>query len=186
MPRHIAVIREEDCVGCGKCLAPCPVDAIIGSEKFLHVVLTDECIGCGLCVAPCPMDCIEMIEENAVLELQQALDKHQFNKQQLDKFQHGKQPVEKQQLDKQQINKQQVDKERRAAKAKKRYIAKTKRTLKEQHPRLSFLDNDPNYQNKIRSELLAAVSRVTIKKENLSPPNPPNPPLKKGGSVEYR
>ncbi len=60
----IAKIREVDCVGCSKCLDPCPVDAIIGSPKFMHSVLTEECIGCGLCVAPCPMDCIEMVDSD--------------------------------------------------------------------------------------------------------------------------
>lgn len=59
---RIAKIREEDCVGCAKCLPACPVDAIIGSAKFMHSVLKDECIGCSLCIAPCPMDCIEIIE----------------------------------------------------------------------------------------------------------------------------
>lgn len=58
----LAVIREIDCVGCGKCLSACPVDAIIGTPKFLHTVLKDECIGCKLCVDPCPVDCIDMIE----------------------------------------------------------------------------------------------------------------------------
>lgn len=58
---RVAVIREEDCVGCTKCLPACPVDAIVGASKFLHTVLTKECIGCELCVAPCPMDCIEMV-----------------------------------------------------------------------------------------------------------------------------
>lgn len=62
----VARIREADCVGCAKCLPPCPVDAIIGAPRFLHSVLTEECIGCGLCVAPCPMDCIEMIPNPTV------------------------------------------------------------------------------------------------------------------------
>jgi electron transport complex protein RnfB len=60
----LAIIRAEECVGCAKCIPACPVDAIIGSAKFLHSVLTDECIGCGLCLAPCPMDCIEMVESS--------------------------------------------------------------------------------------------------------------------------
>jgi electron transport complex protein RnfB len=64
---QVAIIREADCVGCTKCLAVCPVDAILGAPQFLHTVLTDECIGCGLCIAPCPMDCIIM-EESAVLD----------------------------------------------------------------------------------------------------------------------
>jgi electron transport complex protein RnfB len=58
----IAMIREEECVGCTKCTSACPVDAIIGASTFMHSVLSDECIGCQLCIAPCPMDCIEMVE----------------------------------------------------------------------------------------------------------------------------
>jgi electron transport complex protein RnfB len=56
-----AVIREAECIGCSRCIPACPVDAIIGTNKFLHTVLLDECIGCGLCVDPCPVDCIEMV-----------------------------------------------------------------------------------------------------------------------------
>lgn len=56
-----ALIREAECIGCSRCIPACPVDAIIGTNKFLHTVLLDECIGCGLCVDPCPVDCIEML-----------------------------------------------------------------------------------------------------------------------------
>lgn len=60
--RHpsIAVIQEEECIGCTKCIQACPVDAIVGAAKLMHVILTQECTGCGLCVEPCPMDCITM------------------------------------------------------------------------------------------------------------------------------
>lgn len=57
-----ALIREEECIGCTKCIKACPVDAIIGSAKLMHTVIEHECTGCGLCVAPCPVDCIEMID----------------------------------------------------------------------------------------------------------------------------
>ena len=57
-----ALIREDECIGCAKCLPACPVDAIIGAAKFMHTVIADECIGCRLCVEPCPVDCIEMYE----------------------------------------------------------------------------------------------------------------------------
>jgi electron transport complex protein RnfB len=55
-------IQEDNCVGCTKCLAVCPVDAIVGAASMMHTVLADECIGCRLCIEPCPMDCIELVE----------------------------------------------------------------------------------------------------------------------------
>lgn len=57
----VALIREQECIGCTKCIKACPVDAIIGSGKLMHAVIAHECTGCGLCVAPCPVDCIEMV-----------------------------------------------------------------------------------------------------------------------------
>lgn len=60
-PPMIAVIRENECIGCTKCIQACPVDAIVGASKFMHTVITDICNGCELCVAPCPVDCIDMI-----------------------------------------------------------------------------------------------------------------------------
>ncbi|MFT4060375.1 MAG: RnfABCDGE type electron transport complex subunit B [Legionella sp.] len=57
----VALIREEECIGCTKCIKACPVDAIVGSTKLMHAVIVHECTGCGLCVAPCPVDCIEMV-----------------------------------------------------------------------------------------------------------------------------
>lgn len=56
-----AAIREEECIGCLKCLRACPVDAIVGAPKQMHTVITSECTGCELCVEPCPVDCIDMI-----------------------------------------------------------------------------------------------------------------------------
>jgi electron transport complex protein RnfB len=59
-PARVAVIDEQRCIGCVKCLAPCPVDAIIGARKYTHTVVVDLCTGCELCIAPCPVDCITM------------------------------------------------------------------------------------------------------------------------------
>jgi len=59
-PTLTAYIREEDCIGCTKCIQACPVDAIMGSGKLMHTVIPDLCTGCELCVAPCPVDCIDM------------------------------------------------------------------------------------------------------------------------------
>jgi Na+-translocating ferredoxin:NAD+ oxidoreductase subunit B len=58
----LAIIREDDCIGCTKCITACPVDAIIGTGKHMHTILDLECTGCGLCVEPCPVDCIDMVE----------------------------------------------------------------------------------------------------------------------------
>lgn len=61
--RMKAVIREDECIGCTKCISACPVDAIIGSGKLMHSVLTDLCTGCELCIPPCPVDCIDLVED---------------------------------------------------------------------------------------------------------------------------
>ena len=59
-PKSIALIDEQECIGCTKCISACPVDAILGATKQLHGVIASECTGCGLCVDTCPVDCIHM------------------------------------------------------------------------------------------------------------------------------
>lgn len=63
MPHRVAVIDEAACIGCAKCLPPCPTDAIVGANKFLHTVVAALCTGCELCIAPCPVDCITMVSD---------------------------------------------------------------------------------------------------------------------------
>jgi len=58
----VAYIREDECIGCTKCIQACPVDAILGAAKKMHTVIISECTGCDLCVEPCPVDCIDMLE----------------------------------------------------------------------------------------------------------------------------
>ena len=62
--RMKAIIREDECIGCTKCISACPVDAIIGSGKLMHTILTDLCTGCELCIPPCPVDCIDLVEDD--------------------------------------------------------------------------------------------------------------------------
>jgi len=59
--KKVAYIREDECIGCTKCIQACPVDAILGAAKQMHTVIVDECTGCDLCVDPCPVDCIDMV-----------------------------------------------------------------------------------------------------------------------------
>lgn len=58
---QVALIDENLCIGCVKCIRACPVDAILGAPKKMHTVITQECTGCGLCIAPCPVDCISLV-----------------------------------------------------------------------------------------------------------------------------
>jgi len=59
--KTVAYIREDECIGCTKCIQACPVDAILGAAKQMHTVIISECTGCDLCVEPCPVDCIDML-----------------------------------------------------------------------------------------------------------------------------
>jgi len=61
-PRPVAFIDPKTCIGCTLCIQACPVDAILGASKQMHVVLSDWCTGCDLCIPPCPVDCITMID----------------------------------------------------------------------------------------------------------------------------
>ena len=60
-PAEIAVIDEDACIGCTKCIQVCPVDAIVGANKLMHTILSAECNSCELCIPACPVDCIAMI-----------------------------------------------------------------------------------------------------------------------------
>lgn len=60
-PAQKVFVREDECIGCTKCIQACPVDAILGASKQKHTVIADECTGCELCIEPCPMDCIDII-----------------------------------------------------------------------------------------------------------------------------
>lgn len=64
----VAYIREDECIGCTKCIQACPVDAILGAAKQMHTVIVSECTGCDLCVEPCPVDCIDMIPQQQSLQ----------------------------------------------------------------------------------------------------------------------
>jgi Na+-translocating ferredoxin:NAD+ oxidoreductase subunit B len=65
---HVALIDEQICIGCVKCINACPVDAIIGAAKQMHTVIDKACTGCELCIAPCPVDCISMVPVNVEIK----------------------------------------------------------------------------------------------------------------------
>lgn len=65
--KKVAFVREDECIGCTKCIQACPMDAILGAAKQMHTVIADECTGCDLCVEPCPVDCIDMVPVETTL-----------------------------------------------------------------------------------------------------------------------
>ncbi len=47
------------CKGCTLCKRNCPVNAIIGEKKQLHVINVSQCIKCGNCVSMCKFNAIK-------------------------------------------------------------------------------------------------------------------------------
>lgn len=119
-PPQRAVIREEECIGCTKCIPACPVDVIIGSAKQMHTVLEHDCTGCGLCVDPCPVDCIDLIEEPTET-YDRDLARQRFQAKNIRLL---REQQEKEQLyrEKRQIRQAEHDPEQKDAKAKRAYI----------------------------------------------------------------
>lgn len=57
----VALIDEAACIGCARCIAVCPTDAIVGARRWRHTVIAADCSGCELCLPPCPVDCIALV-----------------------------------------------------------------------------------------------------------------------------
>ncbi|HJY78412.1 MAG TPA: RnfABCDGE type electron transport complex subunit B [Burkholderiales bacterium] len=59
--KEVALVDENRCIGCVRCIEACPVDAIVGAQGLMHTVVEPWCIGCALCPPACPVDCIDMV-----------------------------------------------------------------------------------------------------------------------------
>lgn len=46
---------SDDCIGCGACVAECPVGCITLQDGKC-VINADECLECGACAGACPVD----------------------------------------------------------------------------------------------------------------------------------
>lgn len=63
---HVAIIRQNDCSGCGMCFAHCRFDAVnvevASSEKACFSIDPVACEGCSVCVRFCPEKAIDFPE----------------------------------------------------------------------------------------------------------------------------
>jgi NADH:ubiquinone oxidoreductase subunit F (NADH-binding)/(2Fe-2S) ferredoxin len=53
-------ILQEKCVGCGLCKKYCPVNAVTGEKKLVHIIDHKTCIKCGRCSEVCKFNAVEV------------------------------------------------------------------------------------------------------------------------------
>lgn len=54
-------IDPENCTGCMACARKCPVNAITGERKQVHVINQDLCTKCGTCIETCKFNAVYII-----------------------------------------------------------------------------------------------------------------------------
>jgi len=52
------------CTGCGMCSKNCPVEAITGEKKGVHLIDQETCIKCGNCIDTCKFNAVKKTTGN--------------------------------------------------------------------------------------------------------------------------
>lgn len=65
--RPLPLLDERHCIGCGWCVAICPVDCLGMAEGFPLLIRAAACVSCGLCADVCPTRAITMASRSADL-----------------------------------------------------------------------------------------------------------------------
>ncbi len=53
------IVNQKKCIGCGTCVAICPVEAISFDKNKKAKIDKTKCILCGACKASCPVSAID-------------------------------------------------------------------------------------------------------------------------------
>ncbi|MFX1499172.1 MAG: ATP-binding protein [Promethearchaeota archaeon] len=59
---YLAKVKEDECIGCGKCVDNCHNSAMSLNDENVAEVNEEYCIGCGVCAYLCTENAISMIE----------------------------------------------------------------------------------------------------------------------------
>lgn len=68
-------INQEMCIGCGVCVAECPVGVITLQDSGKAFIDEQECIRCAKCHEICPEDAVRHDSEKIPLEIAANLEK---------------------------------------------------------------------------------------------------------------
>ena len=65
---QLALVAEEICIGCCRCIKACPTDAVVGAAKQIHNVIREACTGCGACIDRCPTEAMSLVPVPVTLQ----------------------------------------------------------------------------------------------------------------------